>query len=102
MKNYLAFRNDFKGFQLSNPKVKSKTCNKISTHKLKIHITDITQVLKFQMFRWMLPEWDLWIAHEHSGVQVDASTERLVPACEHPETTIQMDTEAEGLAEEPE
>ena len=33
---------------------------------------------------------------------MDASTEGLVAACEHPGTTIQMDTKAEGLAEEPE
>ena len=31
-----------------------------------------------------------------------ASMEGLGAACEHPGTTIQMDTEAEGLAEEPE
>ena len=60
---------------------------------MKIDITDTTQVfkilmglkqvLKFQMFRWMLPQRDLWIAHEHGGVQVDASTEGLIAACEH-------------------
>ena len=33
---------------------------------------------------------------------MDASTEGLVAAYEHPGTTIQMDTEAEGLAEESE
>ena len=33
---------------------------------------------------------------------MDASTEGLVAACEHPETTIQKDTKAEGPAEEPE
>ena len=37
-----------------------------------------------------------------SDVQMDASTEGPVAAHEHPGTTIQMDTEAEGLAEEPE
>ena len=30
---------------------------------------------------------------------MDVSTEGFVAACEHPGTTIQMDTEAEGLAE---
>ena len=54
------------------------------------------------MFRWMLPLRDLWIAHEHGGVQVDVSREGLVAAHEHAGTTIQMDTEAEGLSEEPE
>ena len=62
-------------------------------HKLKIDITDTTQVLKipvgliqvliFQMFRWMLPQRGLWIACEHGGVQMDASKEGLVDTCEH-------------------
>ena len=36
------------------------------------------------MFRWMLPQRDMWIACEHGGVQMDASTGGLVAACEHP------------------
>ena len=49
---------------------------------LKIEITDmkqvfktlriITQVLVFQMITWMLPQKDLWIAHEHDGVHMGA------------------------------
>ena len=41
--------------------------------------------------------------HLNTPLGSDAcSTEGLVDACEHPGTTIQMDTEAEELAEEPE
>ena len=36
-----------------------------------------------------------------TDVQMDASTDRLVVACGHPRTTIQIGTEAWGLAEEP-
>ena len=39
--------------------------------------------VKLQMFRWMLPQRDLQIAHELGGVQMDASTEGHVAACEH-------------------
>ena len=60
----------------------------------------LIQVLVFQMLRWMLLQKDLWIACECGGIQMDASTEGLVAACEHPGTTIPMDTKAEGLAEE--
>ena len=35
-------------------------------------------------------------------LKMDASTEGPVAACEHPGTTIQMDTKAGELAEEPE
>ena len=62
-------------------------------YKMKIDITDTTQVFKismgliqvlaFQMFKWMLPQRDLWIEHEHGGFQMDASTEGLVAAHEH-------------------
>ena len=45
----------------------------------------IIQVLKFQMFRWMLPQREMWIAHEHGGVQMDASTEGLVAIGDIPE-----------------
>ena len=45
-------------------------------------------LLIFQIFKWMLPQRDLWIACEYSGVQMDASTEGLVAVCEHPGTTI--------------
>ena len=38
----------------------------------------------------------------HLRVQMDVSTDILVAAHRHPETTIQMDTETGGLAEEPE
>ena len=38
----------------------------------------------------------------HLRAQMDASTGRLAAACGHLGTTIQMGTEAEGLAEEPE
>ena len=43
----------------------------------------------------------MWIECEHGGIEMDASTEGLVAAHEYPGTTIQMDTEAVGLAEEP-
>ena len=52
-------------------------------HKLKIHTTDVIQVLQI------------------SDVQMDASTEGHVATHGHPGTTIQMDTEAEGPAKEP-
>ena len=43
----------------------------------------ITYMLKFQMFKWMLQQRDLWIALEHGGGQMDAFKEGLVAACEH-------------------
>ena len=43
----------------------------------------------------------MWSACEHGRVQMDTSTEGLIAACKHPGNTIQMDTEAEGLADEP-
>ena len=49
------------------------------------------------MFRSMLPQGDLWFAYEHGGVQMDASTEGLVAAHEHPGTTFQMDAKARDL-----
>ena len=54
------------------------------------------------MFRWLLSQSDLWIAHEHGGVQMDVPTERLLAAHKQAGTMIQMDTEAKGLPEEPE
>ena len=42
-----------------------------------------TSLIYFQMFRWMFPQRDLWIAHEQGAVQMDASTEGLVAAYEH-------------------
>ena len=65
-------------------------------------LTSLIQVLTFQMFRWMLPQRDFWIACEHDGVQMESSTEGIVVTHEHPGTTFEMDTKAEGLAEEPE
>ena len=59
---------------------------------------DIIQVLKFQMFTWMLQQRDLWIAYEHGRVQMNASVEGLVAAHGHPETTMQIDTEAGELS----
>ena len=38
----------------------------------------------------------------HLRVQMDVSTDQLVAAHGHPRTIIQMDTEAGGLADEPE
>ena len=73
MKNYLTFHNDFKGFQLHTPKVKMKMHITISMCKLKIDITDIIQVLKN-----LDVQRDFWIACEHGGVQMDASTDGLV------------------------
>ena len=69
---------------------------------MKIHITNVIKVLRFQMYRWMLPHRDMWIACEHGGVQMDTSMEAPIAACEHPGITLQMNTEAEGLAEVPE
>ena len=60
---------------------------------LKIAIMDTKQAFKmprnlipllvFQMFRWMLPQRDLWIAHEHGGAQMDALQRGLVDPHEH-------------------
>ena len=43
-----------------------------------------TCVLHMSMveFKWMLPQRDLWITHEHGGIQMDASTEGHVVAHE--------------------
>ena len=60
-------------------------------------------MLKFQMVQMdVSTEGLVDCMGTHLRVQMDVSTNRLVAACGHPGTTIQMDTEAEGLAEEPE
>ena len=54
------------------------------------------------MFRWMLPQRDLWIVYGHTLV-LDGCFYRWTFSCMWtPWTTIQMNTEAERLAEEPE
>ena len=93
---------------------------KFSACKLKIDIMDIIQVLNFRYsdgcfhrgicglhvnmveFRWMLLQGDL-LLHVNTTYSSDGCFYRgIVAAHEHLGTTIQMDTEAEGLAEEPE
>ena len=62
-----------------------------------------TQVLKFQMVQMdASTEGFVGCMWTHLRVQMDASTDGLVAACGHPGTTIQMDTEAELVAEETE
>ena len=47
------------------------------------------------MFRWMLPQRNLWIAHEHGGFKIDASTEGLIAS--HDDTPCSDGCSTEGL-----
>ena len=63
-------------------KLTLRTQNSFYKYKVpKIHQPNTS--VKLQMFRWMLPQGDLWKACEHGGVQMDAAIKGHLAACEH-------------------